>query len=90
MRPRKNGRRPSNYPIDGAGVALRITRLFPMKLKDITIDDLNQKSKDSQDTCINEMMALFDCFEKNDFDKAQCKQHVSALEHCVNSHKNKR
>lgn len=89
MRPRKNGRNPSNYPTDGVGMPLRITRLFPLKLKEVTLDKLQTKDKERDVYCITEMMNLFDCFEKNDFDRTTCKQHVLALEHCVTSHKNK-
>lgn len=59
-----------------------------MKLKEVSLEKLQQKDKQDDLSCMNEMMTLFDCFEKNDFSSQLCQQHVSALEQCVNSHKN--
>lgn len=83
LQTRKNGGKPSNYPTNGVGVPLRITRLFPMKLKDITIKDLEEKQTRTSDVvCLTEMMSLFDCFERNEFDRSPCQQHVQALQKC--------
>lgn len=82
---RKNGRRPSNYPIDGAGIPMRITRLFPMKLKEVTIESLEDKKRESDVVCIQELMSLFDCFEKNEFDRKSCLQQAKALENCYST-----
>lgn len=85
IRPRKNGRVPGNYPQEGCGVPLRITRLFPMKLKDISVDKLKEGQMEIDNVCNQEMMALFDCFEKNDFNAVICKQQAVALAQCHGS-----
>jgi len=85
MRPRRNGRLPSRFPTDGVGIPLRITRLFPMKLKDVTIKSLEESKKESDLVCMTEMMSLFECLEKHDFDQKLCQQHANALEHCYSS-----
>lgn len=90
MRPRKNGRLPSNYPTDGCGIPLRITRLFPMKLKDVTIESLDKQKKQSDVVCLTEMMSLFDCFEKNEFNRAHCENFVTNLENCYTSYQKSR
>lgn len=90
MRPRKNGRRPSNYPLDGCGIPLRITRLFPMKLKDVSIESLVEEKNTSDVVCLTEMMSLFDCFEKHEFNRSLCQKHVMALEHCYSSFRSER
>lgn len=82
---RKNGREPSNFPTDGVGIPLRITRLFPMKLKEVTLDSLESNKKEKDVLCIQEMMNLFDCFEKNEFDRKACEQQAKVLEHCYSS-----
>lgn len=90
IRKRFNGRKPSNYPCDGVGIPLRITRLFPMKLKDVTIESLKESaSKKNVVTCLPEMMSLFDCLEKHDFDKKACSECVAKLEDCHTSNNNK-
>lgn len=86
MRPRKNARLPGNYPTEGCGIPMRITRLFPMKLKDVTVASLKDSKKESDVICIPEMMSLFDCFEKNDFNTSVCQQQAKALEHCYTTH----
>lgn len=85
IRLRKNGRRPSNFPLDGGGTPLRITRIFPMKLKEVSLDKLEASKKESDVVCISEMMSLFDCYEKHDFTRGPCQQYISALEHCYSS-----
>lgn len=90
LRPRANGRRPSSYPTDGVGMPLRITRLFPMKLKEVTVKTLKEEKHETDVVCITQMMSLFDCFERNEFDRTLCKQHVDDLELCYSSYlKNK-
>lgn len=86
MRLRKNGRAPSNYPVDGCGVPMRITRMFPMKLKDVTLDKLHEQRAVSDVACINEMMTLFDCFEKSDYNSVACQQQANLLEQCYTAH----
>lgn len=82
-RRRANGREPSNYPTDGVGIPMRITRLFPMKLKDVTVESLSEKQTMKSDVvCIQEMMTLFDCFEKHDFERGPCQSSILALENC--------
>lgn len=86
MRVAKNGRNPSNYPTDGVGVPLRITRMFPMKLKDVTLDKLKDKRIESEVVCINELMSLFDCFENSDYNAKICQTQANLLEQCYSSH----
>lgn len=86
MRPRKNGRRPSSYPTDGCGTPLRITRMFPMVLKDVSVDKIKEQRPESNVVCISEMMALFECFEKSDFNANTCKLQADTLEQCYNNH----
>lgn len=85
---RPNGRNPSNYPCDGAGVPLRITRVKELALPHVTIDSIMDKNKSLKGdlACIPEMMTLFDCFEKHDFNRAQCKQQMQNLESCYSNH----
>lgn len=90
MRPRKNGRKPSNFPLDGCGIPLRITRLFPMKLKDVTIESLDRQKKETDVVCLTEMMSLFDCFEKNEFNRKHCENHVKSLENCFTSYRSRK
>lgn len=85
MKLRKNGREPSNFPTDGCGIPLRITRLFPMKLKEVTLDSLESNKRETDVVCIQEMMSLFDCFEKNEFDRKACEQQAKLLEHCYST-----
>lgn len=87
MRPRGNGRRPSNFPLDGAGIPIRLTRLFPMKLKPVTIESLQASKTETDVVCLTEMMSLFECFEKHEFDRSPCQQHVSALDHCYSKYR---
>lgn len=88
---RANGREPSNYPTDGVGVPLRITRLFPMKLKDVTIDSLKKDKGIKGDVvCIQEMMNLFNCFEKHDFERGPCLPSINALDNCYSSFTSKK
>lgn len=84
MKLRGNGRRPSNWPLDGAGIPLRITRLFPMKLKEVSFDT---KKQESDVVCLTEMMSLFDCFRDNDFAVTHCENQVKALKSCYSNFK---
>lgn len=90
MRPRANKRFPSNYPTDGCGIPLRITRYFPMKLKEVTLETLQEKKQGSEPVCMHEMMSLFECFERNDFDKKLCQQQATALENCFSANARKK
>lgn len=90
MRPRANGRKPSNYPLDGCGIPMRITRLFPLKLKDVTVETLEASRREDDVVCLTEMMSLFDCFEKHEFNRTPCQQHVLALEHCYKNFRSER
>ena len=65
---------------------MRITRLFPMKLKDVTIGKLNEMKSESGNVCMDEMMSLFNCYEKNDFSSNMCQVQAQALEQCYLSH----
>lgn len=82
IKPKKNGREPSNFPTDGVGIPMRITRLFPMKLKEVTVSSLESTRKETDLFCIQEMMNLFDCFEKNEYDRKACEQQAKILENC--------
>lgn len=82
IRLRANGREPSKFPTDGVGIPMRITRLFPLKLKEVTLSSLESNRKESDVFCIQEMMNLFDCFEKNEFDRKACEQQAKVLENC--------
>lgn len=90
MRPRANGRAPSKFPTDGVGVPLRITRMFPMKLKDVTIEKLEQQKRIDDKACIPEMMTLFDCLEKSEFNRQVCQSHVESLQSCYSNFLEKR
>lgn len=83
IRPRKNGRKPSNYPVDSCGVPLRITQVFPLKLQPIKLEQLiDKKEKITDVVCVPEMMKLFDCLSKHEFDKTKCVQQTKSLEQC--------
>lgn len=82
VRPRAGTKNPSNFPIDGVGYPMRITRLFPMKLKDVTIDKIEEAKRQNDIACMTEVMNLIDCFEKHDFNMSFCQQQSKALESC--------
>lgn len=81
---RKNGRRPSGWPLDGAGIPLRITRMFPLKLADKKLEHIEaaDKTKERDVSCMTEMMRLFECYERNEFDRAHCKAEIDKLNNC--------
>lgn len=56
-----------------------------MKLKDVSVESLKEVKKLEDVVCITEMMSLFDCFEKNDFDSRPCLQLSKALEDCYSN-----
>lgn len=85
----KNGRGPSNYPTDSAGIPLRITQYIPMKLREITPDYLKKKEKNqgkNDVVCLPEMMTLFDCLSKNEYDKRLCIQQAKSLQNCYSAY----
>ena len=83
---KRTGRTPSNAPLDGAGVPLRITRLFPMKLKDVTIESIEGKKQGKETACMPEMMSLFECLERNEFNDKPCLGQAKTLENCYSTH----
>lgn len=91
IRPRRNGREPSNWPVDGCGVPLRVTRYIPMKLKEVTPAYLEKGAKkESSVFCIEEMMSVFECYEKHEFRREPCENFVQALEHCFSTNMDRR
>lgn len=74
-----------NWPVDGCGIPMRITRYIPMKLKDVTDEYLERGTKESDVVCINEMMSLFECFEKHEFQREPCENFVKSLEQCYST-----
>lgn len=85
QRLRKNGRKPSNYPTDSAGIPLRITQMLSFKLPEITPESIELSKREKDVVCINEMMTLFDCFQKHEFDKTFCEKQAMALENCYSN-----
>lgn len=83
---RRNGRQPSNYPTDGVGIPLRITRHIDLTLPEVTPETIRDARKEKDIVCMSEMMTLFDCFQKHEFDKNQCENQAKALEHCYKSY----
>lgn len=84
----KNGRKPSRFPTDSAGQPLRITQYIPMKLKPVTVEALEEKASrvDKNDVvCLPEMMNLFDCLSKHEFDKNLCKLQATTLQTCYSN-----
>lgn len=81
----QNGRRPSNYPLDGAGVPMRITNFMPKTVPNITAESLQEKKKDSDIVCLPEMMSLFNCLSQHEFDKFLCKEQALNLQNCYSN-----
>ena len=65
---------------------MRITRLFPMKLKDVTIGKLNEMKSESGNVCMDEMMSLFNCYERNDLSSSMCQVQAQTLGQYYLSH----
>ena len=57
-----------------------------MALKDVSLDKLKEQRTESNVVCITEMMSLFDCFEKSDFNTENCQAQAATLEQCYASH----
>jgi len=58
-----------------------------MKLKEVDIDNLKTSRKESTVFCIPEMMSLFECYERHDFDPQRCMKQSEVLEKCYAAHK---
>lgn len=82
IKTRKNGRAPSNWPVDGCGIPLRVTRYIPMTLKEVTSKTLEKGTRETDVVCISEMMSLFECFEKHEFQRGPCENFAKSLEQC--------
>lgn len=78
----RNGRKPSNYPYDSAGVPLRITNFTPNLISNPSIESIKKESKESNVVCLQEMMSLLDCLGQHEFDKNLCKQQSAKLQQC--------
>lgn len=79
---RPNGRRPSNYPADGCGIPLRIT-----KNRDLDREPSDQTFKKSKEVaCNDELMKVLDCFGKHEYDQTICAPQITAMEQCFTSH----
>lgn len=86
----QNGRRPSCYPLDGAGMPMRVTNYIPVKeLKDLSIESINKSKEVSDVVCLPEMMSLFDCLSKHEFDKNFCKEQSTILQNCYTNYVNR-
>lgn len=58
--------------------------MLPLQLK----NSVSGKSeKDKQNPCIQEMMSLFACLKKNDYDQTPCNQEIDILNSCHKSYK---
>jgi hypothetical protein len=53
-----------------------------MKLKEISLEDLEDRSVKTEAQCSQELLSLFDCFEKNDFSSQACQKQAAALQQC--------
>lgn len=82
----KTGRRPSHGMQDAGGAPLRLTRMFPMKLKDVKLNELKDLRDNKTTACLDEMISLLDCLELHEFNKDQCSTQVTSLEQCHSAH----
>lgn len=57
--------------------------LLPLKLKDSVS---GKGDKDKQNACVQEMMNLFSCLKKNDFNQSPCSKEVDILTTCHRDH----
>lgn len=84
--PRKVGKRQYKYPLNNAMYPMQLTRMFDMKLENVTIKSIEENKKDKETSCINEMLAVFDCLNLHDFDKNMCVPQVQVMEKCYSDH----
>lgn len=62
-----------------------------MALKEVTQTSLEKGAKrDTGVFCIQEMMSVFDCYEKHEFKREPCENLVKALEQCYSINMDKR
>lgn len=57
--------------------------LLPLKLKDSVS---GKGDKDKHNACVQEMMNLFSCLKKNDFNQSPCMKEVDILTTCNKDH----
>ncbi|OQV24792.1 hypothetical protein BV898_01384 [Hypsibius exemplaris] len=62
--------------------------IFPVRFKEVLPLKLRNRvsfnnTREQQETCVQQMTELFECFKKNDFDQAVCGKEIAAFKACT-------